>query len=164
MVQLAGSAKYLISPVLAGFLLGIADIRLLLLLDMGTFFVTVVTTLAVRRGIESRVSGGRISFLPEIKEGWKALTGRTGMPALVFMGALITFCLGMIQTLASPMVLSFADSTSLGTLMTVIAFGMLVSSMILGGFSIEDVYKRQAESKGVRRETESEGSWIWGTY
>lgn len=85
MVQLAGSAKYLISPVLAGFLLGIADIRLLLLLDMGTFFVTVVTTLAVRRGIESRVSGGRISFLPEIKEGWKALTGRTGMPALVFM-------------------------------------------------------------------------------
>ena len=21
-----------------------------------------------------------------------------------------------------------------------------------------------AESKGVRRETESEGSWIWGTY
>ncbi len=69
-------------PVLAGFLLGIADIRLLLLLDMGTFFVTVVTTLAVRRGIESRVSGGRISFLPEIKEGWKALTGRTGMPAL----------------------------------------------------------------------------------
>ena len=137
MVQLAGSAKYLISPVLAGFLLGIADIRLLLLLDMGTFFVTVVTTLAVRRGIESRVSGGRISFLPEIKEGWKALTGRTGMPALVFMGALITFCLGMIQTLASPMVLSFADSTSLGTLMTVIAFGMLVSSMILGGFSIE---------------------------
>ena len=50
----------------------------------------------------SRVSGGRISFLPEIKEGWKALTGRTGMPALVFMGALITFCLGMIQTLASP--------------------------------------------------------------
>jgi len=142
MVQLAGSAKYLISPVLAGFLLGIADIRLLLLLDMGTFFVTVVTTLAVRRGIESRVSGGRISFLPEIKEGWKALTGRTGMPALVFMGALITFCLGMIQTLASPMVLSFADSTSLGTLMTVIAFGMLVSSMILGGFSIEKGYVR----------------------
>lgn len=68
--------------------------------------------------------------------------GQNRNACLVFMGALITFCLGMIQTLASPMVLSFADSTSLGTLMTVIAFGMLVSSMILGGFSIEKGYVR----------------------
>ena len=35
LVQVAGSAKYLISPILAGFLLTISDIRLLLVLDIG---------------------------------------------------------------------------------------------------------------------------------
>ena len=39
LVGVAGSAKYLISPVLAGLLLTISDIRLLLLLDTATFFL-----------------------------------------------------------------------------------------------------------------------------
>lgn len=37
LVSLASSARYLISPILAGILLTISDIRLLLILDMGTF-------------------------------------------------------------------------------------------------------------------------------
>ena len=40
MVQMAGNAKYLISPALAGVLLGIADIRLILVLDIATVIVT----------------------------------------------------------------------------------------------------------------------------
>ena len=38
LVSLAGSARYLVSPILAGTLLTFSDIRLLLILDMGTFF------------------------------------------------------------------------------------------------------------------------------
>ena len=142
MVQIAGSAKYLISPVLAGFLLTVSDIRLLLLLDIGTFFVTVSTTLAVRRSLLSakRNPGDAPSFLSEMTEGWHALTRRKGLFTLVVMGSLITFCLGFIQTLASPMILSFSDSASLGTLMTLIAMGMLVSSLLLGGISIRISY------------------------
>lgn len=142
MVQIAGSAKYLISPVLAGFLLTVSDILLLLLLDIGTFFVTVSTTLAVRRSLLSakRNPGDAPSFLSEMTEGWHALTRRKGLFTLVVMGSLITFCLGFIQTLASPMILSFSDSASLGTLMTLIAMGMLVSSLLLGGISIRISY------------------------
>ena len=54
LVGAAGSAKYLISPVLAGLLLTISDIRLLLLLDTATFFLTVTATLVVRKGIQSQ--------------------------------------------------------------------------------------------------------------
>lgn len=39
LVQLAGSAKFLISPILAGFLLTIADIKLLLVIDICTFLL-----------------------------------------------------------------------------------------------------------------------------
>ena len=140
LVQIAGSAKYLVSPVLAGFLLTISDIRLLLLLDICTFFVTVSTTLAVKQGLKGRKAEKGSSFSAELKTGWDALTGKKGILTLVVMGALITFCLGVIQTLASPMVLSFSDSVTLGTLMTVITLGMLVSSAVLGGISIQNGY------------------------
>ena len=140
LVQIAGSAKYLVSPVLAGFLLTISDIRLLLLLDICTFFVTVSTTLAVKKGLKGRKAEKGSSFSAEMKTGWDALTGKKGILTLVVMGALITFCLGVIQTLASPMVLSFSDSVTLGTLMTVITLGMLVSSAVLGGISIQNGY------------------------
>ena len=140
LVQIAGSAKYLVSPVLAGFLLTVSDIRLLLLLDICTFFVTVSTTLAVKKGLKGRKAEKGSSFSAELKAGWDALTGKKGILTLVVMGALITFCLGVIQTLASPMVLSFSDSATLGTLMTVITLGMLVSSAVLGGISIQNGY------------------------
>ncbi len=132
LVQIAGSAKYLVSPVLAGFLLTISDIC--------TFFVTVSTTLAVKKGLKGRKAEKGSSFSAELKTGWDALTGKKGILTLVVMGALITFCLGVIQTLASPMVLSFSDSVTLGTLMTVITLGMLVSSAVLGGISIQNGY------------------------
>lgn len=140
LVQIAGSAKYLISPVLAGFLLTISDIRLLLLLDICTFFVTVTTTLVVKKGLPSKEAEKGFSFSRELKIGWDALIGKKGILTLVIMGTLITFCLGFIQTLASPMILSFSDSATLGTLMTVITFGMLVSSVVLGGISIKKGY------------------------
>lgn len=140
LVQIAGSAKYLISPVLAGFLLTVSDIRLLLLLDICTFFLTVVTTLAVKKGLQSKKAEEGFSFFAELKVGWDALTGKKGILTLVVMGALITFCLGFVQTLASPMILGFSDSATLGTLMTVIAFGMLASSVVLGGISIKKGY------------------------
>ena len=54
LVQAAGSAKYLISPVIAGFLLTVSDIKLLLIIDICTFFVTAASTLAVRRGLASK--------------------------------------------------------------------------------------------------------------
>lgn len=140
LVQVAGSAKFLISPILAGFLLKIADIRLLLLLDIGTFFVTVTTTLAVRQGLHSKKVEKPESFLVELRAGIRAITGKTGVLLLTAMGSVITFCLGMIQVLASPLVLSFANSATLGTLMTVIALGLLVSSILLGGLTIKKGY------------------------
>lgn len=135
MVQAAGSAKYLISPVLAGFLLTVSDIRLLLILDISTFFVTVFTTLAARKNLKTIRTDRETSFFSELKEGIAVVTGKKGIFVLVLMGSLITFCLGVIQILAQPMILGFSNASALGTLMTVAALGMLVSSIILGGMA-----------------------------
>lgn len=142
LMQVVGSAKYLISPVLAGFLLTIFDIRILLVIDICTFFVTVGAILVVRKGIARKAAEVSESFSAQMREGLHAVTENKGIFLLVVMGSLITFCIGFLQTLSSPMVLSFESSATLGTLMSVIASGMLLSSILLGSVSVKKGYVR----------------------
>ena len=140
LVQAAGSARYLISPVLAGFLLTVSDIKLLLLIDICTFFVTVISTLVVRNGLASKKYEYAKSFIREFKEGWGAVNEKRGVLVLVIMTSAITFSLGFIQTLSTPMILAFSDSSALGTVVTISASGMLAASVIIGIISIKRGY------------------------
>lgn len=141
LVQVAGSAKYLISPILAGFLLHVSDIKLLLILDIGTFFITVTAALVVRKGLKAKeYDEAAKSFIREFAEGWGAVSKNKGVLILVIMASAITFCLGFIQTLSTPMVLAFSSSKVLGSIETFSAMGMLVSSALIGFFTIKKGY------------------------
>lgn len=139
-VQVAGSAKFLISPILAGFLLTVTDIKLLLVIDICTFFVTVATTLAVRRGLVSKTYEHTQSFIHEIKAGWNAVSTNRGVLVLVILTSVLTFYLGVIETLSIPMLLTFTSSSVVGMIETIIASGMLVSSVIIGFLPIQKGY------------------------
>lgn len=54
-------------------------------------------------------------------------------------------CIGVFQILAEPLILSFADSRTLGIGETVCASGMLVSSLLLGMRGIKKGYVRVLE-------------------
>ena len=140
LVSLAGSARYLFSPVIAGLLLAYHDISLLLLIDVSTFFVTITTTFIVRRGIKAKQSTEKQSFLESMKEGWRAIHIEKGVFVLVLCSSLITLFLGTLQILVEPMILSFSDSKVLGIVETLCASGMLVSGMLLGGIGIKKEY------------------------
>ncbi|AEV28693.1 Major Facilitator Superfamily transporter [Sphaerochaeta pleomorpha str. Grapes] len=140
LVQIAGSSKFLISPILAGFLLSIWDIKLLLIIDICTFFFTVSVTSIVRKGLVSNASENRDSFIGEFKEGWKVIHGNRGIFILVLLTSVITFFLGFIQILSTPMILAFSNTATLGTIETICASGMLVSSILIGVFSIRGGY------------------------
>lgn len=152
LVQAAGSSKYLISPILAGYLLRVFDIKLLLIIDICTFFVTASAILFVRRSFASQRDRGPASskgdrgtassngecspvsgsMRADFREGWRAVAGNRGVLVLVLMGSVITFFLGFIQTLSTPMILAFTDSSALGTTLTLSAFGMLITSVFVG--------------------------------
>ena len=133
LVSLAGSARYLVSPVLAGILLTVSDIRLLLILDMGTFFLTVTCTGVVRHGLESKAAAHKEAFFTLLKEGWQAVTEKRGVLLLILVSSVMTcFMGGAFQILAEPMILAFSDSATLGICETICASGMLVSSLFLG--------------------------------
>ena len=140
LVSLAGSARYLFSPIIAGLLLAYHDISLLLLIDVSTFFVTITTTFIVRQGIKEKQPTEKQSFLESIKEGWSAIHIEKGVFVLVLCSSLITLFLGTLQILVEPMILSFADSKVLGIIETLCASGMLASGILLGGFGIKKEY------------------------
>ena len=132
LVSLAGSARYLFSPVIAGILLSYFDVKLLLVIDICTFFLTISAAAVVRKGITVQKREVHGTFLESMKEGWDALTGNRGVLMLVVISSVITMFMGMFQILAEPLILSFCDATTLGIAETVCACGMLISGIIIG--------------------------------
>lgn len=143
LVSLAGSARYLISPVLAGTLLAVSDIRLLLVIDICTFFPTVFAAAVVRKGIARKAIEHQDSFMVSLRQGWQAVTGNQGILILIIVSAALTCFMGTFQTLAQPLILDFADSTALGIGETVCASGMLASSLFLGAKGIQGGYVKK---------------------
>lgn len=140
LVSLASSAKYLISPILAGFLLSITSIESLLLIDIATFFVTVISIMAVRKGLGSKERKLEAPLIVEFKEGWRAISCNQGVLTLVIMTSIVTFSIGFLQTLFTPLLLAFTSTSILGITETICASGMLVSSILLGIISIKKGY------------------------
>ena len=132
LVSLAGSSRYLLSPIIAGFLLAISDVKLLLIIDIATFFLTVTAAAIVRSGLEKKEIENKEPFFKSMKEGWNAVHAKEGMFLLIMVSSVITLFMGVFQILAEPFILSFADSKTLGIAETVCASGMLVSGLYLG--------------------------------
>lgn len=142
LVSLAGSARYLVSPLLAGLLLTVCDIRVLLLIDICTFMLTVTSTGVVKKGLATKVQEQKESIGASIKGGWQAITEKKGILVLIIISSVMTCFMGMMQILSEPLILDFADSKVLGIGETVCASGMLVSSLILGIRGIKKGYSR----------------------
>lgn len=109
MVSLAGSARYLISPLLAGLLLAVSDIRLLLVIDICTFFVTVTATGVVRSGLTAKAAERKEPFGKALQEGWNAITAKRGVFLLILVSSVMTCFMGALQILSEPMILAFTD-------------------------------------------------------
>ena len=146
LTSLAGSARYLVSPVIAGLLLAAYDIRLLLIIDICTFFVTAAAAAAVRQGLGNQRNGDRESFAGSLREGWKAVHARKGVFRLILVSSVMSMFIGVIQVLSEPLVLSFADSKTLGITETVCALGMLATALVTG---IAGIRKRHAAVLGI---------------
>ena len=132
MVSIAGSARYLFSPLIAGMLLTVADVKLLLVIDISTFFLTVTCTAIVRKSITAKRPERNDSFMESFREGWKTITEKRGVLILIIVSAVMTCFMGAMQILAEPMILDFQTSKVLGITETLCACGMLVSSVVIG--------------------------------
>lgn len=140
LVSLAGSSRYLLSPIIAGFILSVSSINTILIIDICTFFLTITTTLIVRKNIEIKKTNDNQKFFSSLKEGWDTIRSKKGIFTLVLISSVITLFMGAFQILVEPLVLSFTSSKVLGITETICACGMLVSGIVLGIFGIKKNY------------------------
>lgn len=124
-------------------LLAVGDIKLLLVIDIGTFFPTVPAAALVRKGILAKSARtSRATFGESLRQGWGAITGNRGILILVVVSSVITCFMGCFQILAQPLILDLVDSATLGVGETICACGMLVSGVFLGVKGIRSGYVR----------------------
>lgn len=67
-----------------------------------------------------------------LRDALEYLAGARGVLALVGLATLITFCMGFLQTLLTPLMLDLTSEDTLGIIRSGAAVGMLVSSLIIG--------------------------------
>jgi MFS family permease len=145
LVQLAGSAKFLLSPFIAGILLSFTGIETILLIDISTIAITLPVTLFIKRGITKTnyIVHEKQSFWKDFKDGWKAITAKRGILLVILVISVATFYIGFLQTLFTPMMLSITNVKTLGIIESLSAVGMFISSLIIGMTTITKKYVRQ---------------------
>lgn len=136
MMQAGMGSNYILSPVLAGILIGAIGIHGVILVDFATFFVAVGALLLIRiPRIEPAQAQetGRGALLREVDAAWRYLRERPGLSRLMLMIASGNFMIGFLAVLAGPMMLALFESPSiLGVTMSIAGSGMLIGSIALG--------------------------------
>ncbi len=134
MLQIVSAGTMLVSPLVAGALMGSLGLQGVLLADFATFLFSILTLVLIRIPRPETTAEGRAgqgSLLHEAAYGWKYITARSGLLALLVFLALANFLMEMSVVLFTPMILSFASTAALGLAMSLGGIGYLVGSIVM---------------------------------
>ncbi len=132
LVQLAGSAQYLISPIIAGLLISAFHIEIVLVIDIITFMIAITAVLMIKNPDTTYRKQEKQEFFQDMAESFRYIISQKGIFYLVLLTSLVCFCIGLLQALFGPMLLTMTDSKMLGIALSISASGMLASSLFIG--------------------------------
>jgi DHA3 family macrolide efflux protein-like MFS transporter len=133
-VRSGEACAQLISPLLGGVLLGIVQLQGVILIDLATFLFALTTLLLVRfpNTKTAAVSeDGKASIWQDVVYGWTYIAVRPGLLVLLILFALDNFVSGVVEVLLTPLVLTFASVTELGTIQSIGGVGMVLGSLAM---------------------------------
>ena len=142
LIHAAGSAKYLISPVIAGMILSVADIRVILLLDILTFITTCLMIFLVRKSMNSETQNYKKDSFKGLLEGLFIIKENRGVYSLVIIMFFVCFFMGFIQILIRPMILALSSVKTAGMMESLCAAGLLIGSLWIGIAGIKKNYSK----------------------
>ena len=134
MVQFGQAASEILSPALAGFLMGPIGLEGVILIDVTTFVFAVGTLLLVRlprpaAGATDTPEKG--ALWQDLTFGWRYIFARPGLRGLLLFFAAVSFLWGMVGALIVPLILSWTSSDVLGAVISIAGVGMLVGSLVM---------------------------------
>ncbi|MGK7874282.1 MAG: MFS transporter [Xenococcaceae cyanobacterium] len=137
MVQTSKAIARVISPVIAGFLVGIIELEGILLIDFSTFVVAIITLLSVRLPHIKNAKTNKLKIsqlLRETLSSWNYIAARPGLLRLLIFVSTTYFTVGILEVVFWPLVLDFGSSTELGIVLSIGGCGMLLGSLVISAW------------------------------
>lgn len=136
LIQLSGSAQYLISPIIAGLLMSVSDIKLILVIDIMTFVIAVAAVFMIKKRDTTPKKHEKHKAFYDLADSFRYLLSQKGILWLVLLTSVVCFYIALLQSLFGPMMLTLTDSKTLGIALSASASGMIVSGLFIGIFGI----------------------------
>jgi MFS family permease len=137
LTQFAEAAAMILSPLIAGLLVGVIGVPGVMLIDVATFLFAVATLFLARipqPPVSEGAQAARGSLLREAGYGWTYIRARSGLLALLVFFAATNYLGSMVGVLVTPMVLSFTTPAVLGQVSSAVGFGMLAGSLVMSAW------------------------------
>jgi len=134
MMQLGDGLAQLAAPVVAGLIVTRFGLGSVLAIDCASFLFAVLTQLVVRiPRPEVSAEGAAMAREPLLKQaafGWTFIQARKGLLGLLVFFSLTNMVFSFVQTLITPMVLSFTDAATLGTILSAAGVGLMIGGVV----------------------------------
>jgi len=133
MIQMSRGMQFIVSPVLAGSLMGIIGLPGILMVDLATFLFGISLLLGIHIPSLDRAqsASGSSGWGTQILDGVRYLAGRPGMVVLIGVIAVGNLMIGFLVVLVAPMILAFTTEKVLGIMNSLSALGMMVGSVLV---------------------------------
>jgi MFS transporter, DHA3 family, macrolide efflux protein len=134
MVQMGQAIETILTPILAGALFVTIGMRGIILIDVITYLIAILTLILVDIPQPARKTDAvseTISIREDISFGWRYLAERGGLLGLLLYFAAVNFFLSLSGVMLGPLVLSFGSAASMGVAQTIMGVGLLAGSLLM---------------------------------
>ncbi|WP_080491935.1 MFS transporter [Burkholderia ubonensis] len=129
MLQISDAASQIAAPAIGGALFAAAGTMGVIVCDFVGYMLAIGTSLLIRETIKGRASERRESLLASLDFAWTTLKRDAIVTNLLAFNASINAVIGLITILATPIILSFANSRALGMVTSTSLSGMLIGGV-----------------------------------
>lgn len=138
LVQLGHALSRMAAPALAGLLLTSIGMLWVLVVDLASFAVAMVTVglvhRAIRRATAPAAAGGdatATSFLAQLRDGLRFIVQRRGLAALLISFVIANLIVGPFYVLLTPLILELGDPARLGLLLSAGGAAMFIVGAVV---------------------------------
>lgn len=143
LINLGQSISRLLAPMLAGVLVVTIKIQGIITIDLISFVFAVITLKCAKFPI-SRFKDKYLAdnLVSAISYGWVYIKSKTGLLGLLLLMATTNFSIGFVEVLATPLVLSFSSTATLGIVFSIGGIGMVLGSLLMSFWGSHKHYMR----------------------
>jgi len=139
LIQLGQAIPRVVSPILAGVLVGRIGLSGIILIDFATYLVGVAATFLARVPLPPAASDdarapSSETFLREVTAGWRYLRANPTMLVVLIFFGVTYFSIGIVNVSGPALVLSFASAASLGSALSTAGVGFVAGSILMSAW------------------------------